>query len=120
MHALIRTQHVDNISGGTFTGGLDEALFTLQIGVIMNPDYRIGSPAAGLFTAPHCISESYFSRSFDLLDGPPFRALYLIEYAEWLLQPEQNKGTWVADVLWPAIDLDLHWISSHWNQSSYV
>jgi glucoamylase len=56
--------------------------------------------------------------SFFLADGPPFRAAVLIKYADWLLEPEQNNGTWVADVLWPAINLDLQWISSHWNQSS--
>lgn len=50
VHALIRTQHVDNIAGNTFSGGLEEALFDLQIGVIKNPDYRIGSPAAGMPT----------------------------------------------------------------------
>lgn len=55
-----------------------------------------------------------------LLDGPPLRALVLIKYAEWLLLPEQHNGTWVADVLWPAINLDLAWISQHWNESSYV
>ena len=48
VHALIRTQHVDNIAGNTFSGGLEEALFDLHIGVIKNPDYRIGSPAAGV------------------------------------------------------------------------
>jgi glucoamylase len=53
-----------------------------------------------------------------LADGPPFRAAVLIKYADWLLEPEQNNGTWVADVLWPAINLDLQWISLHWNQSS--
>jgi glucoamylase len=98
VHALIRTQHVVNIAGNTFTGGLDEAFFDVHIGVITNFALRIGSPAA---------------------DGPPSRALYLIEYAEWLLQPEQNNGTWVADVLWPAIDLDLEWIALNWNQSSW-
>jgi glucoamylase len=60
------------------------------------------------------------SDSFKLTDGPPSRAGVLIQYAEWLTAPEQNNGTWVADVLWPAIDLDLQWISLHWNQSSYV
>ena len=51
-------------------------------------------------------------------DGPPFRVANLIKFAEWLLEPEQKNGTWVADVLWPVINLDLQWISSHWNQSS--
>ncbi|KAF8268190.1 hypothetical protein EI94DRAFT_1204968 [Lactarius quietus] len=97
VHALIRTQHVVNIAGNIFSGGLDEALFDVHIEAISHSAYRIGSPAA---------------------DGPPLRALYLIEYAEWHLQPEQNNGTWVADVLWPAIDLDLEWIALNWNQSS--
>ncbi|KAI0292707.1 Six-hairpin glycosidase-like protein [Multifurca ochricompacta] len=96
--ALIRTQHVVSIAGNIFTGGLEEASFDLKLGMITNPYYRPGSPAA---------------------DGPPLRAMALIKYAEWLLQPEQNNGTWVADVLWPAINLDLQWISQHWNQSSY-
>lgn len=44
----------------------------------------------------------------------------LLKYADWLTEPKQNNGTWVADVLWPAIDLDLQWVSLHWNESSYV
>ena len=55
-----------------------------------------------------------------MIDGPPLRVLVLIKYAEWLLLPEQHNGTWVADNLWPAINLDLQWISQHWNESSYV
>lgn len=96
--ALIRTQHVVSLAGNIFTGGLEEPVFDIHIGKITNPDFRPGSPAA---------------------DGPPFRAIILIKYAEWLIEPEQNNGTWVADVLWPAINLDLQWISSHWNQSSW-
>ena len=53
VHAIVRMQHVVNIAGNTFSGGLDEALFDLQIGVVTNPSYRIGSPAAGMFTAFH-------------------------------------------------------------------
>jgi hypothetical protein len=53
VHAIVRTQHVVNIAGNTFSGGLDEALFDLQLGVVTNPSYRIGSPAAGMFTASH-------------------------------------------------------------------
>ena len=47
VHALIRTQHVDSPAGNIFTRGLEEALFDLQINQITNPDYRVGSPAAG-------------------------------------------------------------------------
>ena len=35
------------------------------------------------------------------------------------MKPEQQNGTWVADHLWPVVNLDLRWISSHWNESSY-
>jgi hypothetical protein len=52
------------------------------------------------------------------VDGTAFRAVVNIKYAEWLVEPEQNNGTWVADFLWPAINLDLQWIASNWNQSS--
>ncbi|KAI9457901.1 Six-hairpin glycosidase-like protein, partial [Russula earlei] len=98
VHALVRTQHVVSLAGNVFTGGLEEAVFDIHLGKLTNPAHRPGSPAA---------------------DGPPFRAIVLIKYAEWLLEPEQNNGTWVADVLWPAINLDLQWISMHWNESSW-
>ncbi|KAH9987018.1 glycoside hydrolase family 15 protein, partial [Russula compacta] len=98
VHALIRTQQVVSLAGNVFTGGLEEAVFDVHLGKITNPAARPGSPAA---------------------DGPPFRAAVLIKYAEWLLGPEQDNGTWVADVLWPAVNLDLQWVSSHWNQSSW-
>ena len=48
VHVLIRTQHVDSPAGNLFTGGLEEALFDLHINQITNPDYRVGSPAAGM------------------------------------------------------------------------
>jgi glucoamylase len=49
-------------------------------------------------------------------DGPPIRALFLMDYAHWLL--DNNNGTWVADNLWSAIHLDLMWVSLHWNETS--
>ncbi|KAI0041485.1 glycoside hydrolase family 15 protein [Auriscalpium vulgare] len=96
--ALVRSQHVESLSGSIFNGGLEEPVFYLNLSFIRNASYRPGSPAA---------------------DGPPFRAAMLIKYADWLLEPAQNNGTWVADNLWPAINLDLQWISRTWNQSSY-
>ncbi|KAI9454335.1 Six-hairpin glycosidase-like protein [Lactarius psammicola] len=98
VHALTRTQQVVSLAGNIFTGGIEEAVFDLKINMILDEKARIGSPAA---------------------DGPPFRVDVLLKYAEWLIKPEQNNGTWVADVLWPVINLDLQWISSHWNQSSW-
>ncbi|KAF8473009.1 Six-hairpin glycosidase-like protein [Russula ochroleuca] len=98
VHALTRTQQVVSLAGNVFTGGIDEAVFGVKLQKILDVKTRIGSPAA---------------------DGPPFRVDNLIKFAEWLLKPEQKNGTWVADVLWPVINLDLQWISSHWNQSSW-
>ncbi|KAI0267065.1 Six-hairpin glycosidase-like protein [Gloeopeniophorella convolvens] len=98
VHALIRTQQVISLAGNVFTGGIEEAVFDIKLNMLLDPKARIGSPAA---------------------DGPPFRVNQLIKYAEWLLLPEQNNGTWVVDSLWPKINLDLQWISSHWNQSSW-
>ncbi|KAI0044584.1 glycoside hydrolase family 15 protein [Auriscalpium vulgare] len=91
--ALVRSQHVDSISGNIYNGGLEEPVFHLDLSFIRNASYRP--------------------------DGPPFRAAMLIKYADWLLEPAQKNGTWVADNLWPAINLDLQWISRTWNQSSY-
>ncbi|VDB84180.1 unnamed protein product [Peniophora sp. CBMAI 1063] len=99
MHALIRTQHVVSLSGDMFTGGLEEPVFYYNISMILNLSYRPGSPAA---------------------DGPPFRGGIMMKYAHWLLEPEaKNSSAWVAQNLWPAINLDLKWISTHWNSSSY-
>lgn len=58
--------------------------------------------------------------SFNRTDTAPLRASVLLKYANWLIEPKQNNGTWAADVLWPAINLDLQWITQNWNQSTYV
>lgn len=60
------------------------------------------------------------SNPFNLTDTAPLRASVLLKYANWLIEPKQNNGTWAADVLWPAINLDLQWITQNWNQSTYV
>ena len=117
VHALIRTQQVVSLAGNVFTGGLEEPIFDIHLNKIMHPAYRPGSPAAGAISAI-AIHQIVIVLIRLFTDGPPFRAVVLIKYAEWLLEPEQNNGTWVADVLWPAINLDLQWISMHWNESS--
>jgi glucoamylase len=47
VHALTRTQQVVSLAGNIFTGGLEEAVFDLQINMVLDPGTRIGSPAAG-------------------------------------------------------------------------
>ncbi|KAN0139655.1 glycoside hydrolase family 15 protein [Lactarius tabidus] len=98
VHALIRTQHVSNLAGNVLTGGLAEAVYDRNIGKLLDPLSRSGSPVA---------------------DSAPLRASVLLKYANWLTEPKQNNGTWAADVLWPAIDLDLQWITQNWNQSTW-
>ena len=64
VHALFRTQHVDSPAGNIFTGGLEEALFDLQIGHVTNNNYRVGSPAAGTqSTYSNLTSSQYLSAS---------------------------------------------------------
>ncbi|KAI0060541.1 Six-hairpin glycosidase [Artomyces pyxidatus] len=95
---LVRTQQVTSLAGDVFERGLEEAVFYLDLGYITDLFFRPGSPAA---------------------DSPPFRAAILIKYAEWLTEPAQNNGSWVAHHLWPHINLDLQYISNHWNESSW-
>jgi glucoamylase len=114
VHVLTRTQQVISLAGNVFTGGIAEAVFGVHLEMILDEKTRIGSPAAGASILRFVLAHSLKV----VIDGPPFRASNLIKYAEWLLKPEQKNGTWVADVLWPVINLDLQWISSHWNESS--
>ncbi|KAI0064097.1 hypothetical protein BV25DRAFT_1914745 [Artomyces pyxidatus] len=91
--ALTETQTVRSPSGDVDTGGLAEPRFHLDL-----------SPDLGVFSRPEN-------------DGPALRSIVLIKYANWLL--ENDNGTWVADELWPTIDLDLRWISQHWTNQSF-
>ena len=47
VHALKRTQQVVSLAGNIFTGGIEEAVFDLQLNMLLDPAARIGSPAAG-------------------------------------------------------------------------
>lgn len=98
VHAIIKAQHTPNRAGNVLTGGLAEGVYDRQIKKVLSANASVGSPGG---------------------DSAPLRASVLLKYADWLTEPEQNNGTWVADVLWPAIDLDLQWVSLHWNESSY-
>ncbi|KAN0139654.1 glycoside hydrolase family 15 protein [Lactarius tabidus] len=98
VHAIIRTQHTSNLAGNVLTGGLAEGVYDRHIKRVLGAEARVGSPGG---------------------DSAPFRASVLLKYADWLTEPEQKNGTWAADVLWPAINLDLQWVCLHWNESSY-
>ncbi len=104
VHALISTQQAVSLSGDVFTRGLEEPVFDIHLN---KPASRIGSPAAGAKKKKLSIFWWKCPKSVLSADGPPFRAAVLIKHADWLLESEQNNGTWVSDILWPAINLDL-------------
>jgi glucoamylase len=51
------------------------------------------------------------------LDGPALRASALITWANYLLS--QDNTTYVTESLWPVIKLDIDYVSSNWNQSTF-
>lgn len=89
-----RTQLITNPSGTVSTGGLAEPRF--------NFDYTADTTS--------------FSRPEN--DGPPLRANNLITYANWLVDEDKNT-TFVENVLWPSISLDIDYILHHWNETSF-
>ncbi|KAI6009005.1 carbohydrate-binding module family 20 protein [Pisolithus microcarpus] len=92
MSSLIDTQ-VTSPSGNVTTGGLGE------------PKFMINETAfTGAWGRPQ-------------RDGPALRATTLITYANWLLQ--QDNVFYVTSALWPVIQLDLDYVASSWNLSTY-
>ncbi|KAI0784823.1 glucoamylase [Abortiporus biennis] len=86
-------QQVTNPSGSLTTGGLGEPKFNID-----------GSAFTGAWGRPQ-------------RDGPALRSTSMIAYANWLL--DNNNSTFVTNTLWPTIKLDLDYISSNWNQSTF-
>ncbi|KAI6098118.1 glycoside hydrolase family 15 protein [Pisolithus sp. B1] len=86
-------QQVTNPSGNVTMGGLGE------------PKFIINETAfTGAWGRPQ-------------RDGPALRATTLITYANWLLQ--QDNASYVTSALWPVIQLDLDYVGSSWNLSTY-
>lgn len=86
-------QQVTSPSGNVTTGGLGE------------PKFMINETAfTGAWGRPQ-------------RDGPALRATTLITYANWLLQ--QDNVFYVTSALWPVIQLDLDYVASSWNLSTY-
>ncbi|KAI0304306.1 glucoamylase [Multifurca ochricompacta] len=86
-------QQVSNPSGTISTGGLAE------------PKYNIDGTA---FTGPWGRPQR---------DGPALRSTSLITYANWLLG--QGNSSFVTNTLWPVIKLDLDYVATYWNQSTF-
>ncbi|KAI0926850.1 hypothetical protein AcV5_007534 [Taiwanofungus camphoratus] len=86
-------QQVTNPSGSVSTGGLGEPKFY--------------------------INETAFEGSWGRpqRDGPALRATAIITYANWLLA--NGNTSFVTDTLWPVLQLDLDYVASNWNYSTY-
>ncbi|EIM85945.1 glucoamylase [Stereum hirsutum FP-91666 SS1] len=86
-------QQVSNPSGTVSTGGLGE------------PKFNIDETAfTGAWGRPQ-------------RDGPALRSTAIIEYATWLYN--SGNTTYVSNTLWPIIKLDLDYVASNWNQTTY-
>ncbi|KAH9080399.1 glucoamylase [Lactarius deliciosus] len=86
-------QQVSNPSGLVTTGGLAEPKFNID-----------GTAFTGPWGRPQ-------------RDGPALRSTALITYANWLLS--NGNSTFVTNTLWPVIKLDLDYVSTYWNQSTF-
>ena len=51
-------------------------------------------------------------------DGPALRSTAIINYANWLIA--NGNTTYVTSTLWPIIKLDLDYVASNWNQTTYA
>jgi glucoamylase len=86
-------QQVSNPSGAVNTGGLGEPKFNID-----------GSAFTGPWGRPQ-------------RDGPALRSTALITYANWLL--DHGNTTFVTNTMWPVIQLDLDYVATYWNQSTF-
>jgi len=91
--ASIISQHVASPSGNIFTGGLSEPKMYLNLTPVLED----------------------IPRPED--DGPAMRAIFMLDYAYWLL--DHGGNALVTEVLWPSIHIDLLWITMVWNRTSY-
>ena len=80
------------------------------------------SPAPGVALSEVCSRakhrEPQIEHKILLPDGPALRSTTLITYANWLLS--KGNHTYVADILWPIIKLDLDYVANWWNQTTCV
>ncbi|KAI0069719.1 glucoamylase [Panus rudis PR-1116 ss-1] len=86
-------QQIPNPSGTVSTGGLGEPKFNIDLTAFTD---SWGRPQR---------------------DGPALRATALIGYANWLIK--NGNTTWVTSTLWPIIKLDLDYVASSWNQTTF-
>jgi len=109
-----------------FTQGQDDSLRGLiddfviaeaRLQKVSNPSGAINS--GGLGEPKFNINETAYTDSWGRpqRDGPALRSTALITYANWLLA--DGNITFVTHTLWPIIQLDLDYVATWWNQSTF-
>ncbi|KAG8680949.1 hypothetical protein FRC09_017857, partial [Ceratobasidium sp. 395] len=91
-----RLQKTPNLTGNLTTGGLGECGFNLDESVYTGP---AGRPQH---------------------DNAALRASTMIEFANGLLARKGAKGyDYVANTIWPIVQLDLNYVAHHWNVTGF-
>ncbi|KAK0454590.1 glucoamylase [Armillaria borealis] len=93
VEAQIEIQQIPNPSGSPALDGLGEPKFYVNKTAFVG---KIGRPQR---------------------DGPAVRAISMIAWANYHLS--QKNISYVKNVLWPSIKLDLDYVSSNWNKTTY-
>ncbi|KAG6863318.1 hypothetical protein C0993_012022, partial [Termitomyces sp. T159_Od127] len=97
-------QQVSNPSGTVSTGGLGEPKFNINM-TAFNGSWSRPQRGACMTISPEPSFESH-------PDGPALRAITLITWANSL-------NTSQAEELWPIIKLDLDYVASTWNETTF-
>ncbi|KAK0212473.1 glycoside hydrolase family 15 protein [Desarmillaria ectypa] len=108
------------VSGGdTSLQSPIEGIVEAQIEIQQMPNPS-GNPASGRLGEPKFyVNETAFLGEIGRpqSDGPAIRAISMIAWANYHLS--QNNISYVEKVLWPSIRLDLDYVSSNWNKTTY-
>ncbi|OAX44357.1 glycoside hydrolase family 15 protein [Rhizopogon vinicolor AM-OR11-026] len=109
-----------------YTSGQDTTLHSLvddfvsaeaNIQQVTNPSGTVST--GGLGEPKFYINETAFTGSWGRpqRDGPALRSIAMITYANWLIA--NNNESYVADSLWPIIELDLNYVMNNWNETTF-
>ncbi|PSR78193.1 hypothetical protein PHLCEN_2v7525 [Hermanssonia centrifuga] len=106
-------QQVSNPSGTVSSGGLGEPKFNIDETAFTG---SWGRPQRGQWCG--CFIMSFYIELKGLVaDGPALRSIAIISYANWLIA--NGNSSWVTGTLWPVIELDLNYVASNWNQTTF-
>lgn len=112
------TEKVASGEDSSLRGKIDQFLESqVHIQQISNPSGTIST--GGLGEPKFHINETAYTDSWGRpqRDSPALRATTFILYANWLIA--NDNVTWVTKNLWPVIKLDLDYVESYWNRTTF-